>query len=122
LLVGALAAFAGAKAQSGEHRIYSNVEYNEEGGDLLGTELDLTINDGRVDGFLKIYQGGCAVPVHFTGSLSGNKVHVSGQGDAHGKIEITGIAKGGRFDGLLHLEKAGTPEKIRLKKIEKPHC
>ena len=61
-------AFACAKAQSGEHRVYSNVKYNEEGGDLLGTELDLTINDGRVDGTLKIYQGGCADPVRLSGS------------------------------------------------------
>jgi hypothetical protein len=69
LLAAAVTAFAGAKAQSAEHRVYSNVEYNEEGGDLLGTELDLTINNGRVDGTLKIYQGGCSDPIHFRGIL-----------------------------------------------------
>lgn len=122
LLALAVTAFAGAKAQSRQHALYSNVEYNEEGGDLLGTELDLTINNGRVDGTLKIYQGGCADPVRFSGSSSAGKLHVSGQSDAFGRVEITGTFLRNSFNGLMRLEKAQSPEKIQLTKGAKPHC
>jgi hypothetical protein len=122
LLAAAVTAFAGAKAQSAGHRVYSNVEYNEEGGDLLGTELDLTINNGRVDGTLKIYQGGCSDPIHFGGSSSSGKLHVSGSSDAFGKVEITGTLIRDSFKGLMRLERARGPEKIELKQILKPHC
>jgi hypothetical protein len=121
LLAGVGAAFAVANVQSGEQCIYSNVEYNEEGGDLLGTELDFTANEGRVDGHVKIYQGGCGDPVSITGSLSNDKLQVSGRSDAYGRIEITGTVRRTGFEGILRLEKA-QPRKIRLKKIAKAHC
>jgi hypothetical protein len=105
-----------------EHRIYSNVEYNEEGGDLLGTELELTVDNGRVNGRLKIYEGGCAAPVQLTGSLSGNKLRASGQSDTYGRVEIAGALQEAAFDGFLRLEKAQAPEKMQLKKIAEPHC
>jgi hypothetical protein len=122
LFAAVVTAFACAKAQSGEHRVYSNVKYNEEGGDLLGTELDLTINDGRVDGTLKIYQGGCADPVRLSGSSPSGKLHASGQGAAFGKVEITGTLLRDSLNGSMRLEKAQSSEKIRLVKIAKPHC
>ena len=122
LVLATVAVFASVYAQSGEHRIYSNVEYNEEGGDLLGTELDLTINDGRVEGTLKIYQGGCADPVRLSGSSASGKLHASGQGAAFGKVEITGTLLRDSLNGSMRLEKAQSSEKIRLVKIAKPHC
>jgi hypothetical protein len=109
-------------AERTEQRIYSNVEYNEEGGDLLGTELELTIHEGGVDGHLKIYQGGCADPIQVTGTLSGNEVHVSGQRENYGKIELAGTVRDSSFSGSLRIEKAKTTQKIRLKRIATPHC
>ncbi len=122
LFAAMLTAFASAEAQPGEHRVYSNVEYNEEGGDLVGTELDLTIGDGRVDGTLRIYQGGCADPIRFAGSASQGKLQVSGQSNTFGKVDIVGTLLRDRFSGSIRLEKARRPEKIRLTKIAKPHC
>jgi hypothetical protein len=118
----AVAACICASAQSSQHRVYSNVQYNEEGGDLLGTELDFTTHAGEIDGVLKMYQGGCADPIHFSGSSSHERLHISARSDAYGKIDISGIVQGNRFEGTLRLEKVGSSEKIRLKKIPKPHC
>jgi hypothetical protein len=122
LLFIVLVGFARANVPTGDHRIYSNVEYNEEGGDLLGTEVELTITESRVDGRLKIYEGGCSDPIPIVGSLSGEKLHVSGKSEAYGRIEIIGTVQGNGFDGWLRLEKAQKPEKIQLKKIAVPHC
>ena len=115
-----LAAFAMADAQSIQNKIYSDVAYNEEGGDLLGTELQFETGAGHVNGTLKIYQGGCTDPIQFNGSLIGNKFHVSGQSESHGRIEITGTVRNNGFDGLLKFDRAS--ERIRLKRIERPHC
>lgn len=103
-------------------RIYSDVHIEEAAGDLVGTEVELKIEGTKATGVLRIYQGGCAEPVQVTGSLSGNAVHVSGEGQGFGKIEITGNLRRGGLEGLLRLERNHTAEKIRLKKITKPHC
>jgi hypothetical protein len=118
----AILASALSHAKDVKHQIWSNVEYNEEGGDLLGIELDVTITGSRIDGTLKVYQGACAGPIRVTGSLSGNDVHLSGRSDVYGRTEITGRVSGGRMSGSLRLEKGQSPEKIRLKTIAKPHC
>jgi hypothetical protein len=122
LLVCALVEIPFASAQRSQHRIYSNVQYNQEGGDLLGTELESTVKGDRVEGTLKIYQGGCPGPIQIVGTLSGGKVDASGQNDVYGKVEITGTVYGNRLSGLLHLEKGQRPEKIQLKEITNPHC
>ena len=101
-------------AQDGVHRIYSDVYYNEEGGDLLGTELELTTHGREVTGVLRIYQGGCATPSAVRGTLLHGKLHLVGDHapSGGGKFEVDGIIQG---EGLL-LEKA------RLKRINKAHC
>jgi hypothetical protein len=118
---------ASAKETSGP-RIYSDVRLEEGEAELVGTELELKIDGTAVTGVVKIYQGGCAEHVPVTGSASGNKIHVSGEGQGFGKIEITGTMQSGHIgqsdhlDGMLRLERNHTSEKIRLKKIPKPHC
>ena len=113
---------ASAKENSGP-RIYSNVRHVAEGvRDLVGTELELKINGAEASGVLRIYQGGCAEPVQVTGSFSGSKIDVSGEGQGYGKLEITGNLHGRGLEGFLRLERTHSSEKIRLKKITKPHC
>jgi hypothetical protein len=109
-------------AQQDESRIYSNVEYNQEGGDLLGVEVQLTTNGAKIKGQLKIYQGGCAAPVAVSGSLIGDRMNLSGGSEEYGKIELAGTIRDTTVEGILRMEKAGKPEKVRLKKILKPHC
>jgi len=112
---------ASGKEALGPH-IYSDVRIEEGAGDLVGTELELKIEGTGATGVLKIYQGGCAEHVQIAGSLTGNTIHVSGEGQGFGKIEITGNLEHGRLDGSLRLERTHTSEKIRLKRITKPHC
>jgi hypothetical protein len=110
-----------AKENPGPH-IYSNVQYQEGGTDLVGTELELKIEGAVATGVLRIYEGRCAEPVQVTGSVSGTALRVSGEGQGYGKIEITGKLQRGRLDGLLRLDREKTSEKIRLKRVTKPHC
>lgn len=113
---------ASAKENLGT-RIYSDVRYVEEGTrNMIGTELELKINGAQASGVLRIYQGGCAEPVQVSGSFSSSKIDVFGEGQGFGKIEITGNLHGRDLDGLLRLDRTHSAEKIRLKRIKKPHC
>jgi hypothetical protein len=112
---------ASAKEATGPH-IYSDVHLEEGSEDLVGTEVELKIDGAAATGVVKIYQGRCAEHVLITGTVSGNTVHVFGEGQGYGKIEITGNLLHNRIDGLLRLERAHSSEKIRLKRITKPHC
>ena len=118
--VAALLAVVGSVAQSGDHRIYSNVYYNEEGGDLLGTELELTVHGHDVNGSLRIYQGGCAVPSAVRGTLVHGKLQLTGESTPYvgGKFEVTGTI----LPGVLVLERGVQPEAVRLKRVGKAHC
>jgi hypothetical protein len=125
LVLGVISASA---KETSAPRIYSDVRLEEGETELVGTELELKIDGTAVTGVVKIYQGGCAEHVPVAGSASGNKIHVSGEGQGFGKIEITGTMQNGHigqsdhFDGLMRLERNHTSEKVRLKKIPKPHC
>jgi|ERR1700688_3501655 len=117
-----LLAVGGIQAQQDESHIYSNVEYNEEGGDLLGVELSVTVSGSHVKGQLKIYEGGCAAPMEVSGSQVGTRIDLSGKSDVYGRIELLGTIRDDKVVGVLRLGKAGKPEKVRLKKISKLHC
>jgi hypothetical protein len=121
-LVSILLAVGGVSAQQDESYIYSNVEYNKEGGDLLGVELLLTHDGSHVRGQLKIYQGGCTDPIEVLGSLTGTRMDVSGKSDMFGDIELMGTLRDDTFAGRLRLGKAEKAKNVRLKKISKPHC
>ena len=110
-----------AKEKSGR-QIYSDVHAVEDSGDLAGTEMELKIEGSSATGVARIYQGRCAEPMRVTGSATGNAIHVSGEGEGFGKIDITGKLQHGHFNGVLRLDRDHSSEKIRLKKISKPHC
>ncbi len=109
---------AGAKS-----RIYSNVEYIEEGaGDLLGYELEVKVDGSRVTGVLRIYEGGCGSPAPVAGTLAGSKISLSGRSEVYGKVDISGSMSDDLVKATLRMEKAAEPETIKLKVIPKPHC
>ena len=80
--------------------IYSNLYYNQEGGDLLGTEIFIV--SAQEDGYFAFFQswaGGTTVPVVVPVQVDGNKVTFAipapslGEGNCEGRINGTG------FDG-----------------------
>jgi hypothetical protein len=103
-------------------RIYSNVEYNEEGGDLLGYELQIQLDGSRVSGFLRIYEGGCGNSAPVAGTLSAGKISLHGEDKFYGKVEISGTMSNDLVKATLRMENAAKPETIKLKPIAKPHC
>jgi hypothetical protein len=103
-------------------RIYSNVEYNEEGGDLLGYELDLRPDGSRITGVLRIYEGGCGSPVPVAGTLSEGKIDLLGDDKFYGKVEMSGRMSNDLVQATLRMEKTAKPETIKLRVIPKPHC
>jgi hypothetical protein len=111
--------YGGASAKS---RIYSNVEYIEEAGDLLGYELEFHLDGSRVTGVLRIYEGGCGSPVPVGGTLSGGKISLRGEDKFYGKVEMSGRMSNDLVKATLRMEKAADPETIKLKPIPKPHC
>jgi hypothetical protein len=121
LAVDFLVVCASARDNSGP-RIYSNVQLEEGAMELVGTELELKIEGTAASGVLRIYYGRCAEPVQVTGTASGENFHVTGEGQGYGKIDITGNVHRGRVDGVLRLDRNHSSEKIRLKRISKPHC
>ena len=107
---------------SAKSRIYSNVEYIEEAGDLLGYELEVKVDRSRVTGVLRIYEGGCGSPAPVAGTLSGGKISLRGEDKFYGKVEMSGTMSNDLVKATLRMEKAAKPETIRLRLIPKPHC
>lgn len=109
----------GAKTKS---QIYSNVEYNEEGGDLLGYELEYQVDGSQVTGVLRIYEGGCGSPASVTGTLVESKISLRGESQGYGNVDISGRIANDLLKATLRMEKAAKPETIKLRIISKPHC
>ena len=106
-----------------EQRIYSNVRYIEEGaGDLVGTELELTLVNDKVEGKLRIYQGACAASIPVNGITNHGHLRLVGSDSTYGKIEVSGTADEQSFQGILTLEKGIANKKLRLHRTSKPHC
>lgn len=120
---------ATANAQSASHhlhskaRIYSNVQYIEEGaGDLVGTELILFVSPSRVYGLFKDYEGPCTHGEPVSGSVGKGTLHLSGTSTTYGKVEIEGSITDKQIKATLQLEKASKPQAVVLKRISKGHC
>jgi hypothetical protein len=124
LLIFALGAMirTNAQGQSSQHQVYSNVAYNEEAGDLIGTELELNLQGKSATGQLRIYQGSCADPIAVSGTFSPHEMRLAGQSGILGKVEIVGAIKAGELRATVRLALAEKPEFVILKKIPKAHC
>src|SRR5947209_5286411 len=102
-------------AEQPDHRVYSDVRYIEEAGDLVGSELELDFRSEQVQGFLRFYQGGCGTNVTVSGTLLHDQIRLSGQSDEYGKIEITGHIEPGKFNGTLIQRKQANSSREKLK-------
>ena len=114
--------FAQSLSYGAVGRIYSNVEYNEEGGDLLGYELEFHVDRMRISGVLRIYEGGCGNAAAVDGTLDRNKITLNGVSEIYGKLNLTGTLSNGLIQATLVMQKATKPETVKLRRISKPHC
>jgi hypothetical protein len=105
-----------------ETRTYSNVEYNEEGGDLLGYEIQFSMSGSQVSGILRIYEGGCGEPVSVTDKSIDGKLSLRGESLAYGAVELHGTIDRASITATIRTEKATRPETVKLKSTSKPHC
>jgi hypothetical protein len=102
--------------------IYSNVEYNDESGDLLGFEIELHSGGAFADGVLRNYQGGCGAVTAVHGKVEQDRVHLEGTGDPLGKAIVDGMLRANALDATIRFEKAPKAETVHLEKIAKAHC
>lgn len=124
LLLFAIAAVRGLTqaAPTEKAYIYSNVEYNEEGGDLLGYEIEFQLSGSQVSGVMRLYEGGCGEPISLTGKLTAGRLNLHGQSRTYGRVDISGIVGNGSIIATIRMEKATKAETVKLKSIAKPHC
>lgn len=102
--------------------IYSNVEYNDEAGDLLGFEIELRSGGASAEGVLRIYQGACGEVTPVQGSFERTRAHLEGTNATLGKVVIDGMVHDDDLNATIRFEKAPQAETVHLKKIAKPHC
>ena len=73
----------GRRERRGVSGVYSNVEYVEEGGDLIGTELVLIQRGRELEGILTKYEGAPNGSLPIRGAVtSGGKLRFTTRGDA----------------------------------------
>lgn len=100
--------------------IYSDLYYNHQGGDLLGTEVFIV--GAGIHGlvaFVQNWQGGTTVPVVVPVLVNGNTVRFSVPAPSMGEGEYEGRVSRSGFDGVWHHPLAGgghTDNPIHLKR------
>lgn len=115
----AVASQAGVAAESVKVTgIFSDLYYNKQGGDLLGTEIFIVnAGDAGYAAFFQYWAGGTSPPLSVPVRVVGNEVTFAipapsiGQGEYHGRIGPTGfdgvrrhpLANGGQQDEPVNL-------------------
>jgi hypothetical protein len=102
--------------------IYSNLYYNREGGDLLGTEIFIVFadSDGYV-AFVQCWQGGTTMPVVVPVKVDGDKLSFSIPAPSLGEGEYKGTISAAGFDGTWRRRDTRdgfSEEKIHLKRTK----
>ena len=100
--------------------IYSDLTYNQEGGDLLGTELFIVnAQENGFFAFFQNWQGGTTPPVVVPVQVDGDRVTFAipapslGEGNHEGRVSATGfdgkclnpLASGGFHEEPVHLKR-----------------
>jgi hypothetical protein len=72
------------------HRLYSNVQFIEEAGDLTGLELELKFEGKKISGELRNYEGACGNPTQVAGTLDDELLNLHGVNESYGAVKLTG--------------------------------
>ena len=72
------------------HRVFSNVQFIEQAGDLIGLELELMFEGKKISGELRNYEGACGNPTLVTGTLDDERPKLHGVNEYYGVVRLTG--------------------------------
>jgi hypothetical protein len=121
------------KCTGGAHsEIYSNAQYIEEAGDVVGYELALERNGNSLSAILYDYEGAPTEEgVHLTGRLVGRKLRLEGRWAGNligeraekqtaetGQATVEGSLDSSGFRGVIKLNDLSTPTKVRMKRVK----
>lgn len=102
-------------------RLYSNVKFIPEAGDLIGFELEVKFEGTIVSGEFRDYEGACGIPTAVSGAREGTKLSLRGHNEQFGEVEIAGVL--GENTARLTIRVGRDRPKIeKLKRSTKPHC
>lgn len=103
------------------HRVYSNVRFIEDAGDLLGFELELNFDGSKVSGEFRNYEGACGIPTEVSGTIETGRLTLKGVNKRYGKIKISGTLDD-QYSRVTIRVGEGTPENVTLKTVAKASC
>jgi hypothetical protein len=103
------------------HRVYSNVRFIEDAGDLLGFELELNFDGSKVSGEFRNYEGACGIPTEVSGTLERGRITLKGVNKRYGKIKISGTLDD-QYSRVRIRVGEGTPKNVTLRMVAKSSC
>ena len=103
------------------HRVYSNVRFIEDAGDLLGFELELNFDGSKVSGEFRNYEGACGIPTEVSGTIERGRLTLKGVNKQYGKIKISGTLDD-QYSRVTISVGEGTRETVKLKTVAKASC
>ena len=101
--------------------IYSDLHYNSEGGDLLGTEIFIVFSDANGVAFFQCWEGGTTMPVVVPVKVEGDGISFSVPTPSLGEGKYQGNVSAAGFDGTWHHRLGNgsfSDEKIHLKRTK----
>jgi hypothetical protein len=113
-----LCALPGLAQAQKEPRItgtYTDMHYNEEGGDVLGEEIRIVYSAGGYQGALQFAEGVPEALIVVGVKVDGNKISFTIPGDSSYAGQFSGAIENGVLKGEFRF-KAGGSEKVSLKK------
>ena len=124
LMLAAFSCFAllGWKSATGQKQVkitgtYSDMYYNKEGGDVLGTEIKIVFGAGSYQGTLQIAEGEPSGLVVVQVKAEGNKIAFSIPDDNPYAGQFEGIVSAESLQGEFRF-KGGGSEKVKLRRGE----
>jgi hypothetical protein len=96
---------------------YTNMKYNEEGGDVLGEELKIVATGGGYQGALQFAEGVPEDLIVVNIKLTGNEINFTIPDASTRAGQFSGTIANGTLRGRFHF-KAGGAESVVLKKAK----
>ena len=103
--------------------IYGDLYYNDEGGDLLGTEIKITRMAGHYEADVQLAEGEAGPIRRVAVTVSGDHVHFVVPEEDGSRLEYDGRITAARFDGTQTFVSPSqrVPHPLHLPRLEKSY-